>query len=620
MLVKRLTARAETLRVRLEAPLVVATLGGTGTGKSSLVNALVGSVVTAPGRERPTTRQPVLICRPEITPSMLGIDPQAVQLVQLDTPALHDLVLLDCPDPDTTEDAAAPESNSARLRKLLPHCDVLLVTTSQQKYRSAVVSAELAAAAIGARLIFVQTHADVDDDIRDDWRHALAGDYSTGEVFFVDSLAALRDAEAGLQPRGDFGRLVDLLTHELTGAAGNRIRRANFLDLLQETLMACHERVDAELPAMRQLEAAIGEHRSRLAARLAGQLREELLHSRRPWESRLLDEVASQWGFSPFACLLRVYQGLGGLISGAALFRVRSSAQLALWGLWEGGRQLRSRAQQRQADQVAARAWQFHGDDGELRTAAIILDGYAAEAGFLAATRLQMPVVERQAATVASQFVTRAGGEVQSLIAHQAAQHTGWFTRWSYELLLAFMLGMLVYRYARNFFFDSWLGPELGLVPQAKPLLGVDFLIGAAICLGLWCALLLWSFTWRLRRGLSGREIDLMQQRLNSGLLAGELFHGLEARCREVNAWRADLEQLQMRLGQLATAVEPARAKAGKSPAKRRPRERVILFFAQLPLGLEELRKQLSGLAAQDAADRFAAVIEPGIAQSRYRD
>ncbi len=40
-LVRRLTDKAEALRVRLEAPLVVATLGGTGTGKSTLVNALV---------------------------------------------------------------------------------------------------------------------------------------------------------------------------------------------------------------------------------------------------------------------------------------------------------------------------------------------------------------------------------------------------------------------------------------------------------------------------------------------------------------------------------------------------------------------------------------------------
>ena len=33
-LVRRLLSRVETLRIRLEAPLIVATFGGTGTGKS----------------------------------------------------------------------------------------------------------------------------------------------------------------------------------------------------------------------------------------------------------------------------------------------------------------------------------------------------------------------------------------------------------------------------------------------------------------------------------------------------------------------------------------------------------------------------------------------------------
>src|SRR5262245_16201658 len=161
-LVRRLAARADTLRVRLEAPLVVAMLGGTGTGKSSLVNALVGSEVTLPGRQRPTTRQPIVICRSDLAPAALGIPADQVQLVQRDLPLLRDLVLVDCPDPDTTEQEESAVSNLSRLRELLPHCDVLMVTTTQQKYRSSRVSEELAAAAPGARLVFVQTHADLD--------------------------------------------------------------------------------------------------------------------------------------------------------------------------------------------------------------------------------------------------------------------------------------------------------------------------------------------------------------------------------------------------------------------------------------------------------------------------
>ena len=154
-LVRRLAERAGALRVRLDAPLVVATLGGTGTGKSALVNALLGAEVVQTGRQRPTTTRPTLICRPNLTPEMLGIEPGSVEFLQRDLPALADLVLLDCPDPDTTEQTDSPGTNLARLRGILPHCDVLLVTTTQQKYRSGRVAEELAAAAGGARLVFV---------------------------------------------------------------------------------------------------------------------------------------------------------------------------------------------------------------------------------------------------------------------------------------------------------------------------------------------------------------------------------------------------------------------------------------------------------------------------------
>ena len=74
-IIERLAGRLNSLRVRLESPLVVATLGGTGTGKSSLINALAGAEVVRTGRGRPTTTRPALLCRPGLdagTPGHAG--------------------------------------------------------------------------------------------------------------------------------------------------------------------------------------------------------------------------------------------------------------------------------------------------------------------------------------------------------------------------------------------------------------------------------------------------------------------------------------------------------------------------------------------------------------------
>ena len=49
----------------LDAPLLVAIGGSTGSGKSTITNSLVGEDVTEPGLLRPTTRTPVLVCNPE---------------------------------------------------------------------------------------------------------------------------------------------------------------------------------------------------------------------------------------------------------------------------------------------------------------------------------------------------------------------------------------------------------------------------------------------------------------------------------------------------------------------------------------------------------------------------
>jgi len=544
-IIGRLTGRLNSLRVRLESPLVVATLGGTGTGKSSLINALAGAELVRSGRGRPTTTRPALLCRPGLTPEILGMDFREIDVVQQDLPSLANLVLVDCPDPDTTDapepglgvaDAPA-DTTLARLRRILPLCDVLIVTTTQQKYRSARVAEELAAAAPGARLVFVQTHADQDADVRDDWRHILEPRYQPGHVFFVDAVAALADAQQGRGPQGEFAALVDLLTRQFAGAAAARIRRDNFLDLAAQALESCRRRLDESRGAVENLRAAIDQQRGELASALAGQIRGELLSARRPWENRLLGQIASRWGFSPFALVLRLYQGIGGLASGALLYRVRTPAQLALWGVVEGARSWQKLRRNRQMQQRPGQAVAGGFDATQLRRAAVVLEGYAAEAGLPKASA-SAATLEAEAGAAGLNFAARLSQDLEALIAQQAQRHTGWFTRWRYEVLLLAMLGFLLFRLGKNFFYDSWW-----LSPPAA-MWGVESYLASAFWFLLWCLGLLWMFTRRLRGGLK-QAVDRLAENWTGPAAAAGVCAELDDDCRRAVEFRRDLELLQ---------------------------------------------------------------------------
>jgi hypothetical protein len=557
-LVRRLTERAGSLRIRCEAPLVVATLGGTGTGKSALVNAIVGAEVVQTGRARPTTVRPTLVCRPDLTPEMLGIDPATVEVIARDLPALRDLVLVDCPDPDTTEDGAtdvdaaraAADSNLARLRAILPKCDVLLVTATQQKYRSARVADELAAAASGAHLVFVQTHADFDADIRDDWRRTTDPERCPSHIFLIDSLAALADAQAGRQPRGELAQLIDLLTRRMAGAAANRIRRANFLDLAADTLAACGARIDEAMPAVRQLELAVEEQRGVLAREMAGRLHDELTVNRRQWENRLLGCAIAHWGLSPFSLVLRIYQGVGGLASGALLYRARTPAQIALWGALEGARSWRKHRQAREADRGLDRATALAALP-ELRKASIIVEGYVAEAGLPRGSEAGLAAFRqttKEAESIAAPFVARVGADLDALVERLAKRHTGWWTRMRYELMLLAMLGLLLYRLGRNFFYDSWF------VEPPRPMFGLEFYVSAGFWLLLWCLILVWAYCSRLRSGLRGQLDHIAAGWQDPSTMSG-LFLGVEEHCLRAERFLQDMETLRREVERLRQSV-----------------------------------------------------------------
>jgi energy-coupling factor transporter ATP-binding protein EcfA2 len=131
---------------RIEAPLLAVVGGSTGAGKSTLVNSLIGRVVTKPGVIRPTTKSPVLVYHPDdarwfaderILPGLLrsgtsSDDTRSLHLVP-EASLPRGLAILDAPDIDSVV-----VENRRLAAQLLSAADLWLFVTSAARYADAV--------------------------------------------------------------------------------------------------------------------------------------------------------------------------------------------------------------------------------------------------------------------------------------------------------------------------------------------------------------------------------------------------------------------------------------------------------------------------------------------------
>lgn len=128
-----IAASVRNARIRSSYPddvVVAALAGGTGSGKSSLFNALAGADLVAVGGVRPTTNEPVAIVAPERLGDLSGyLDAIGVQkrVVGDIGPGL---CLIDLPDTDSVE-----VDHRLLVESMLPRLDLVVWVVDPEKYR-----------------------------------------------------------------------------------------------------------------------------------------------------------------------------------------------------------------------------------------------------------------------------------------------------------------------------------------------------------------------------------------------------------------------------------------------------------------------------------------------------
>jgi len=155
-----------------DRPLVVAFMGGTGVGKSSLLNKLSGQAIAKTGEVRPTSKEVTLYHHQLVSLHQLQetFPLQDIQIAQHADASNQHVLWIDMPDFDSTE-----EKNKHIVMQWLPYVDVLIYVVSPERYRDNKAWQLLLAEGASHAWLFVMNQWDRGDSSQlEDFKQQLA--------------------------------------------------------------------------------------------------------------------------------------------------------------------------------------------------------------------------------------------------------------------------------------------------------------------------------------------------------------------------------------------------------------------------------------------------------------
>jgi 50S ribosome-binding GTPase len=264
-----------------EFPPIACLMGGTGTGKSTLFNSLVGRPISEVGVRRPCTLQAVIFVHEKWADLMaecpgLGLGSRDasegtsgdVTTVAHNHPDWAGLIIVDTPDFDSVE-----LSNRLVAESFFIVSDILLLVTSQEKYGDlSGLQVRERADEWGKRTVFVMNKVGSDSAFMD-FSAALDSDRDgSSDPIRIDRTVITGDLIPGLSERGEFRFIFDPAS---SPDLHDTLRNSELEKLGTQTAMslkALEEPLAGEIKRISSVNGRIESILSRLSTEMEAQL------------------------------------------------------------------------------------------------------------------------------------------------------------------------------------------------------------------------------------------------------------------------------------------------------------------------------------------------------------